>query len=371
MLPVFRKRRPDPLSVFHAGFEPGNLPVRVRFEIGGRHNLSSDIEAVGGAKALIITTPEQLKQGEELATDLGARAVGLLSKATIHTPATVTDEAMKMVTQSGADCLIAIGGGSTIGLGKAIAYRTDLPQIVLPTTYAGSEATPVLGQTENGRKATLRSTRVQPEAILYDAELVRSLPVSMTVTSGLNAMAHAVEALYAKDSNRMSSELSTAGLKAFVSGLPAVVAEPENLNAREDTLFGAWLCGTVLAQVGMALHHKLCHALGGTLNLPHAETHAILLPHATAYNEPAAKRALLPLAEMLNSDTASGGLYDFAIKLGAPTSLRSLGVSESDLEKAADLAVSNPYWNPQPVERHAVRILLQNAFEGVRPVSGE
>lgn len=358
------------MSVFHAGFEPASLPVQVRFKIGGRHDLSSDIAAVGGTKALVLTTPEQAKQGEELIAELGSRAVGLFSKATMHTPVNVTDVAMKMVAQTGADCLVAIGGGSTIGLGKAIAYRNDLPQIVLPTTYAGSEATPVLGQTENGVKATLKSIRVQPEAILYDAELVRSLPVPMTVTSGLNAMAHAVEALYAKDSNRMSSELAISGLRAFVSGLPAVVCEPENLKAREDTLFGAWLCGSVLAQVGMALHHKLCHTLGGALNLPHAETHAILLPHATAYNEGVAADALRPLTEMLHSDTASGGLYDFATKLGAPTSLRSLGVSESDLEKVAGLAVSNSYWNPQPIERRAVRTLLQNAFEGVRPGSG-
>ena len=313
------------MTLFHAGFDPSGKPVRVRFDLGGRKDLSSELDHVGGTKALILTTPQQTDQGAEVAAGLGNAAVGLFSNATMHTPVEVTEMAMAALAECGADCLIAVGGGSTIGLGKAIAYRTDLPQIVIPTTYAGSEATPVLGQTENGRKSTLRSAKVQPEAIVYDAELVRDLPLYPSVTSGLNAMAHSVEAL----------------------------------------------CGSMLDQVGMALHHKLCHTLGGALNLPHAETHAVILPQATAYNERTVPEKLAPLAELLGAGTAAAGLFDFSRSLGAPTDLRALGVEERDLDEIASEAARNPYWNPVPIEERAIRELLQNAFEGRRPATGE
>lgn len=349
---------------FHAGFEPGHPPVRIRIGAGLRHETGAEIERLGLSRALILTTPEQRVQGETLREAIGTNAVGLFDRAAMHTPVEITEAALQLAGQ--ADCLVAIGGGSTIGLAKAIALRTDLPQIVLPTTYAGSEATPVLGQTKEGVKETLRSPRVQPEVILYDPELVSSLPVGMTVTSGLNAMAHAVEALYAQDRNPLSEQLALGGLKSFVEGLPRVVVAPGNIDARELTQFGSWLCGTVLAQVGMALHHKLCHALGGSFNLPHAETHAILLPHTCAYNAEAARAELEPLSALLGGPVG-GGLYDFSQGLGAPLALRDLGLDASDLDECANLAARNPYWNPRPVERDAIRELLQRAWEGVRP----
>lgn len=352
------------MRTFHAGFEPGHPPVRVRIGAGVRHEIGAEMATLGFSRALVLTTKEQASQGETICAALGSLALDLFAGAVMHTPVEVTEEALTRA--SAADCLVAIGGGSTIGLSKAIALRTDLPQIVLPTTYAGSEATPVLGQTENGVKETLRSPKVQPEVILYDPELVATLPVAMTVTSGLNAMAHAIEALYARDRNPLSDQLALGGIRAFVNGLPGVVAAPGDLAAREETLFGSWLCGTVLAQVGMALHHKLCHTLGGRFNLPHAETHAILLPHTAAYNEVAASAALSPVADLLGG-TVGGGLYDLAASLGAPLALKELGVVEKDLDEAAELAVRNPYWNPRPIEKAGIRALLQNAWEGSRP----
>ncbi|MFV0243400.1 MAG: maleylacetate reductase [Qingshengfaniella sp.] len=356
------------MTVFHAGFHPGGQPVRVRFGIGARHDLSTDLAFVGATRALVLSTPEQADQGAELTKTLGHQAVGIYSRATMHTPVEITEDAMTQVRATRADCVIAIGGGSTIGLAKAIAWRSDLPQIVLPTTYAGSEATEVLGQTENGLKSTLTAQKVQPEVVVYDPELVATLPLAMTVTSALNAIAHSVEGLYAQNGNRLSSALALEGIRAFVRGLPHVVATPGDLAAREETLFGAWLCGTVLGQVGMALHHKLCHTLGGALNLPHAETHAIILPHATAYNEGAAATALRPLADLLGADHAAGGLHRLARDLGAPMALRDLGVAERDLDHVADLAVQNPYWNPRPIERPALRALLQAAWLGQPPI---
>lgn len=240
---------------------------------------------------------------------------------------------------------------------------------MVPTTYAGSEATPILGQTENGVKTTLSDPRVQPEVILYDAELVVTLPLAMTVTSALNAIAHAAEALYAQDRNPLSSALAIEGMRAFASALPRVLQAPDDLTARGETLYGAWLCGTVLGQVGMALHHKLCHTLGGSFDLPHAEIHAIVLPHAIAFNARAVPDLLAPVAEIFGGEGPGEALQAFARRSGAPLALKELGLTEADLDRAADLAVTKPYWNPAPVDRDGIRALLDAAWDGRAPGS--
>ncbi|KAG6846941.1 hypothetical protein H0H93_010984, partial [Arthromyces matolae] len=278
-----------------------------------------------------------------------------------------------------ADCVVSVGGGSTIGLGKAIALRTDLPQIVIPTTYAGSEATPIIGQTESGLKTTQKTLKVLPEVIIYDVDLTLSLPPRMSVTSGINAIAHAVEALYSKEANPIIDLLAQEGIKGIASALPTIVrgqSESEEsvlLEARSNALYGAWACGTCLGAVGMSLHHKLCHTLGGTFNLPHAETHTVILPHAIAYNTPYAVSAMAKVASSLLSGvsnasaSAAQGLYDLAKDLGAPYSLKELGMKEEDLEKAAEIAVKNPYPNPAPLEKERILKLLTDAWAGNRP----
>ncbi len=203
-----------------------------------------------------------------------------------------------------------MGGGSTTGLGKAIALRTDLPQIVLPTTYAGSEMTPILGETRDSAKTTLRDPKVLPEVVIYDVELTLGLPASVSAASGMNAIAHAVEALYARDRNPLISLAGEEGVAALARALPKILDAPRDHEARSEALYGAWLCGVCLGTVGMALHHKLCHALGGSFGLPHAETHAIVLPHAAAYNAPAAPAALACVARALGTDDAARGLDD-------------------------------------------------------------
>ena len=257
---------------------------RVRFGAGIRRAAGEELERLGARRALVLSTPHQAQMAMELATDLGEQAAGIFTMATMHTPVSVTQDALSHATSVGADSVVAVGGGSTIGLGKALALRTDMPQIAVPTTYAGSEATPILGQTEDGVKTTLTDTKVLPHVILYDPELIASLPLGMTVNSSLNAMAHAAEALYAQERTADSTDLAVEGLNAFVRGLPEVITDLNDLSAREATLRGAWACGTVLGKVGMALHHKLCHTVGGSFDLPHAETHAIILPHAIYYN---------------------------------------------------------------------------------------
>lgn len=355
------------MSYFQRSFIARSNAVKVRFGPGVRHRIAEEIEAIGASRALILSTPQQAATALAVAGDVGARAAGVFSRAAMHTPVDVTEEAMAHVAEIGADCLVAVGGGSTTGLGKAIAFRSDLPQIVVPTTYAGSEATAILGQTERGRKTTLTDPRVQPEVILYDAELVTSLPVPLTVTSALNAIAHAAEGLYAKDRNPLTTALAVEGMRAFAAALPRVIADPHDLDARGETLYGAWLCGTVLGQVGMALHHKLCHTLGGSFGLPHAETHAIVLPHAIAFNAAAVPDLLAPVSDVFGGDEPGAALHRFAADMGAPLALRDLGLSADDLDRAADIATQNAYWNPAPLDRAGLRHLLDAAWEGRAP----
>ena len=299
---------------------------RVLFGVGSRNTVADEVRRLGCSRALILSTPPQSSSALDLAAALNDMSAGVFSRAAMHTPVEVTEDALRHVQEINADCIVAIGGGSTTGLGKAIAYRTDLPQIVIPTTYAGSEATPILGQTEDGVKTTLTDRKVLPEVILYDPELVATLPVGMTVTSALNAMAHAAEALYARDKSEDSSQLAIDGLTSFVKSLPKVMLDPEDLAAREETQRGAWACGAVLGRVGMALHHKLCHTLGGSFELPHAETHAIILPHAIHYNAQAVPGLLAPVTDLLDGSSPGMALWQFAKSMGAPLALRDLGL---------------------------------------------
>jgi maleylacetate reductase len=341
-------------------------PAHIVFGAGKSASAAEWVGKLGCKRALVLSTPQQAQDAQALAGELGKQSVGVFAGAVMHTPVDVTERAMEKLRQTGADCVVSIGGGSTTGLGKAIAYHTDLPQIVIPTTYAGSEVTPILGQTENGRKTTVRDARILPEVVIYDATLTTGLPVGMSVTSGLNAMAHAVEALYAQDRNPISTLMAIEGLKAFKTSLPAIIETPEDITIRGDALYAAWLCGTVLGAVGMALHHKICHALGGTFDTPHAETHAIMLPHTASYNAVAVRELLAPVAEIFGG-SVGGGLHDFATSIGAPSSLRELGLTEVELDRAANIATENPYWNPRPIDRRSIRSLLQEAWEGKRP----
>lgn len=342
-------------------------PSRVIFGAGSLQHLAREIETLGASKALILCTPEQRASAQRVADLLGSRAAGIFDRAVMHVPVETAREARAVARQLGADCAVAIGGGSTIGLGKAIALDSGLPILAVPTTYAGSEMTPIYGITEAGLKKTGKDPRVLPRTVIYDPELSLSLPVAMSVTSGINAIAHAAEGLYAADSNPIMDLMAQEGIAAIGRALPAIKLVANDLEARADALYSAWLCGTVLGNVGMALHHKLCHTLGGSFNLPHAETHTIVLPHALAYNAEAAPLAMQKIARALQKDSAPQAVFDLARDNGAPMALKDIGMKEADLDRACDLALQNQYANPRPLERPALRQLLQHAFEGVRP----
>jgi maleylacetate reductase len=347
------------------------LPSRVIFGAGTLSQLPFEIERLRAQRALILSTPEQREQAEKLAIQLGNKAVGVFDRAVMHVPIESAREAREVAAKLGADCAIAIGGGSTTGLGKAIALDSGLPIIAIPTTYAGSEMTPIYGITEAGIKKTGKDAKVLPRTVIYDPELTLSLPVELSVVSGINAIAHAAEGLYAVDINPIMRLQAIEGIAALSRALPRIVTNSNDIQARADALYGAWLCGAVLGNVGMALHHKLCHTLGGSFNLPHAETHTIVLPHAMAYNAAAARSAMRDIKHAMSGDrnnsTAAQRLFDLAKNNGAPVALRDLGMKAPDLDKACDIAMQNQYPNPRPLERMGLRELFQNAFEGNRP----
>lgn len=340
---------------------------RVIFGTGTLENLPGEIKRLGLHKTLLLSTPGRENFTHTVARQLGSACVGVFSGAAMHTPVDVTDRAMTFVTELKVDGVIAIGGGSTIGLAKAISLRTDLPQIVVPTTYAGSEMTPIIGETMNGKKVTQTTLAVLPEVVIYDVNLTIGLPPLISGTSGINAIAHAVEALYARDSNPVTELMAVEGVRALIRALPAIAANPADLEARSDALYGAWLCGVCLGSVGMSLHHKLCHTLGGSFNLPHAETHTIILPHALAYNASHAPQAIERLTAVFGDTPPAVALYDLAGALGAKRALRDLGMPESGIEQATELAMSNPYWNPRPLEWEAVRSCIARAWAGEPP----
>jgi alcohol dehydrogenase class IV len=344
------------------------LPSRVIFGHGTTALLREEAARIGIKRGLVITTPEQESTGQLARQWLGDRFAACFAQARMHTPMATTEIALEFAACANADGLIAIGGGSTVGLSKALSQRTGLPQIAVPTTYAGSEMTPILGETKDGVKVTRRDREILPDVVVYDIDLTLDLPVRMSAVSGLNAMAHAVEALYAPDANPIISMMAEAGLAALARALPKIVDQPGDRGARADALYGAWLCGACLGAVGMSLHHKLCHVLGGSFDLPHAETHAVILPHAAAYNA-GATEAMDIVARAIGSESAPDGLFALGRRLGIPASLAALGLPEGGIDKAADLAVQNSYPNPRPIERAGVRELIARAWRGEAPLA--
>jgi maleylacetate reductase len=348
-------------------FVYAGLPARVVFGAGALKRLSEELDRLGARRALVLSTPEQADSARQVANALGGRCAGTYDKAAMHVPVEIAEDARRAARELGADCCITVGGGSTTGLGKAIALTSSVPILAVPTTYAGSEMTPIYGITEGGAKKTGRDVRVLPKAVIYDPTLTLSLPPALSAASGMNAIAHAVEALYSHEGNPIISLMAEEGIRALASALPVIVQKPTDVSSRSDALYGAWLCGVVLGSAGMALHHKLCHVLGGGFNLPHAETHSIVLPHAVRYNHDAAPEAMARIRRAIQAEDAAAGIYDLEKRLGLPMRLADVGMKEGDLERAARIATEAPYPNPRKVDYAGVLELLRSAYLGHRP----
>jgi maleylacetate reductase len=349
------------------------LPMRVVFGVGATERVGAEVDALGLKRVAVLCTPGGAELGRRVADALGPRCAEVVAEARMHVPIEVVDRAVARVAAVEADGCVTVGGGSAIGLGKAIALRTGLPIVAIPTTYAGSEMTPVWGLTENGRKTTGRDRAVLPRSVVYDPALTLSLPPRVSLTSGVNAMAHAAEALYAPDLTPLIGLQAEEGVRALAAALPRVVADPADPGARAEALYGAWLCGTCLGATTTGLHHKLCHALGGALDLPHAETHAVVLPYVLAYNASAdnAPAAMVALSRALGTDDPIGALRRLTADLGGPTSLAELGMPESAVDSVAEVVAGSPFPNPRPVTRDAVAGLLRDALRGRNPMSAD
>ncbi|GFZ47216.1 hypothetical protein JCM24511_04959 [Saitozyma sp. JCM 24511] len=343
---------------------------RTIFGSGTIKEVANEVVRLKASKVLIVTglSNRQLDLADGVSRSLGTRYGGTCSDAVMHTPEDVTRKALSYAQTVGADCIVSLGGGSTIGLGKALSVRMDMPHIAVPTTYSGSEATPILGETVDAVKTTRSDPRILPTTIIYDVDLTLSLPAQLTFASGINALAHCVEALYSPQLNPVIMGTAMSGLSSLYHSLRVLKESPNDLNARSTVLGGAWAAGVCLGHVGMALHHKLCHTLGGSFGLSHSETHTIILPHAMAYNAAAASAAMGMIGKAIGSSISPAqAVWELERDLGTVQSLATLGMKEEDLEKAADLAMKAQYPNPAPLEKDKLLKLLENAYFGRPP----
>jgi maleylacetate reductase len=343
------------------------LPMRVRFGDDSRMQLPEELDALGLHSAVVLTTPEQVELGNAVNEILGSAGRGVYPHAEMHVPLERAKAARDFVAQVGADAVVCAGGGSTTGLGKAIAMTAGIPIVALPTTYAGSEMTPIWGLTDNAIKRTGRDRRVLPRSVVYDPTLTLGLPVKASVMSGLNAVAHAAEGLYAPDASPIISMMAEDGISKMLAALPRIASDPEDRVGRSDALYAAWLCGAVLGATTMGLHHKLCHILGGTFNLAHADTHTVVLPYVLAFNLSASPEARAAVQRAVGTAKPARALRDLAVQLGGPRSLAELGMPSDGIPEVVRQAVDTPYSNPRDVTPGALTKLVTEAFDGAQP----
>jgi maleylacetate reductase len=350
-----------------------SLPGRVVFGEGAVDQVAAEIAELGDPQRVVVVASGSGKAtGDRIGVALGGRFAVSLGEVRQHVPEELADAARSAARAASADAVVTVGGGSAIGLGKVMAVALDVPLVAVPTTYSGSEMTPVYGVTAGSKKRTQRDLRALPRLVVYDPVLTVGLPTPLGVTSGFNALAHCVEALWIPRSSPMVGLWAKEGIRVLIAGLPRIVTDPGDLEARSDVLYGAYLAGATLAGAGTALHHKLCHVLGGAFGLDHAGVHTVLLPHVVAFNASAVPQSMAWLAGVLGGpsapEAAGGMLYDLASRLGAPTNLEALGMPADEIdEAAAQAAAAVGATNPRPIDRQSLRELLRAALEGGRP----
>ena len=348
-------------------FEHETLGQRIRFASGAAaRGLGEEVTRLGASRVMVIAAGAEAGLAKRI-TD-GLPVVLVHNEVVMHVPVLVAERARAAAAEQDVDAIVSVGGGSTTGLAKAVALTSGLPIIAVPTTYAGSEATNVWGLTEGARKTTGVDPRVLPHAIVYDAALTLSLPVDMSVASGLNALAHCVDSMWAPRADPIDAALAAEGIRSLAAGLPQIVDDPEGLPGREETLYGAYLSAVAFASAGSGLHHKICHVLGGRYDLPHAPTHAVVLPYVLALNGPAAPGAASRIARAFGSGTALDGLQALRRCLDAPRALRDYGFDEAEIPAAVEAILPVvPDTNPAAVTADVLRRLLHDAWEGADP----
>jgi alcohol dehydrogenase class IV len=346
------------------GFTYNQLPIRVVFGTGTVLRLHEELERLGVKRPIFITTPGRLQDAQNAVSTLAGMDAIIHPHAVMHVPIETIAAAGNAARSHKADSIVAFGGGSALDTSKAVGLELSLPVIAVATTYGGAEVTPFYGYTERGIKQGKRDRKMLPKTVIYDPALTISLPPNVSGPSGINAIAHCVEGLYAREANPVMSLIAAEGIRSLARSLPIVVKEPVNLDARSEALYGAWLSGMVLGSVGMALHHNISHVLGGTFGLIHASAHTVVLPHVIAFNREAAPDAVKIVADALGAKDAALAVYDLEVRIGAPTSLKQIGMPEDGLERAARIVIEHPYYNPRPVEYEGIRQLLEDAYKG-------
>ncbi len=349
-------------------FTWSSLGSRVVFARGSLRQVPAEVDRLNGKRVLLIGSGAPTAGALlRLRESFGVRLAAEIPDSAQHVPEGIAEAAVTMARDAGADVVVSLGGGSATGLGKAVALASSLPLVAVPTTYAGSEMTPIWGRTSAGIKQTGVDPTVKPKAVVYDAELCVGMPSRLAAASGMNALAHCVEALWAAGHNPITSLLAEEGVRRLVAGLPRVVDNPDDIEAHEGNLVGACLAGVALAEAGTGIHHRTCHVLGGGWNLPHAETHAVVLPQATALVTPQAPAATQRLALLLGAEDPARALFELAGRLQLPLSLESLGMPEDGLDEAARRITEAVRDDPLIPDTTAIRTMLDHAFHGRRP----
>ncbi|MGW0948051.1 maleylacetate reductase [Streptomyces sp. NPDC002623] len=349
-------------------FTHETLPQRVVFAAGeSPAAVAAEVQALGGSKVMLIASDRERELADPIAKEIPL--VLRHDEVVMHVPVEVAGRALRAASDAGADILVSVGGGSTTGLAKAVAMTTGLPIVAVPTTYAGSEATNVWGLTEGETKTTGVDDKVLPASVVYDAGLLTTLPGEMTVASGLNAMAHCVDSMWGPRADPIDRALAQEGIRALATGLPAVAEDSTGVEGIEQTLYGAYLAAVAFASAGSGMHHKICHVLGGMFNLPHAQTHAVVLPHVLAFNAPHAPEAESRIAQafgtVFHTKDASAGLATLRQTLDAPRALRDYGMPEDGIARAlGPMMKAIPANNPTPVTYANLTMLLQAAWAG-------
>lgn len=347
-------------------FTHEGVPTRVVFGLGARHGLADELDRLGLSQVMLIASGSSRAEADALAAVLDHRLTWRVDGVRQHVPTELAERVTADAARVGADGVVTLGGGSATGLGKAVAL-SGLPLVAVPTTYAGSEMTPIWGLTSGGRKQTGRDPQVLPRTVVYDPELTFGLPPLVTAASGMNAVAHCLEALWAPGASPLSGPLALDGARALCESLPAAIAAPRDPKFRSRALVGACQAGMALASAGTGLHHRLCHVLGGRHGLPHAQTHAALLPHVVGFNEPVLGALAPRMAIAVGAGRASSGLHDLAVRMGLGMALSELGMPEAAIAEVAAEVAADPPPNPRPVDEACLRSLLRAAWEGDGP----
>ncbi len=353
------------------------------FAPGALAQIGEAITHSGWTRLVLYASPSMQKAAhiEKIRTALGNRLVAVYGEVRPHVQDQQVQEAVELAVQCEADAVIGLGGGSPIGMAKAVASRLgEIQVIAIPTTYAGSEMTPVFGITHTDedppRKVTVNDPRIVPSLVVYDPQLTLDLPPELTASTGINALAHCIEALYSKTRNPLSTAAAKEAVGHIQKALLRCYQDGTDVEARSEMLLGSHLAGVSLATVSMGLHHGLCHVLGGSANVPHGLANAILLPHAIRFNADAAATELLPAADVMGApetyrqqkdriDALADLISSLIGRMNLPQHLRDVGVNENDLPELARIAFQNKTIqnNPRPVtDVEQLETLLRGAW---------